>query len=492
MKNIFLGFGTACALSAVLLTACASGAKEEAKPAPAELEKKAPVKQEKKSPVKQKKAGKAKKKAVKTADKSNKAEIRKLTEYTVRGGLPNFYQKINEGKHLKIAYFGGSITAQNGWRPQTLQYFRQQFPNARFEEIHAAIGGTGSKLGAFRIEHDVISRKPDLVFVEFAVNDSKSSPVEIRRSMEGIVRHIWRVLPETDICFVYTVTKRDMEHLLKGDMKRSTSVMEDIADHYSIPSVNMGFDVVKLAKENKLIMSADSRGMTKVSGKDLNIKADVPMTKDGKIPFSKDGVHPYENTGHVLYTNVMKRALPEFAKAGKPGPHTANLPAPVVKDNYEFTRVISPDDPGVRITGKAAKLAEDNPIAKRFENRVPAVWKLEPGAEISFRFKGSHAILYNLIGPGCGIAEITVDKRKPKTVRFFDRYCTYYRIATMPLVFSAKTGEHTVRIKIVDGSFDKRSNLFKHNQADFDKNPKKYEGKDAYIGAIFLVGDLVK
>ena len=32
---------------------------------------------------------------------------------------------------------------------KTLQWFQQQYPNARVSEINAAIGGTGSMLGPF-------------------------------------------------------------------------------------------------------------------------------------------------------------------------------------------------------------------------------------------------------------------------------------------------------------------------------------------------------
>lgn len=420
-----------------------------------------------------------------------KAVIRANKEFTVRGGLPNFYKKLADGKHVKIAYFGGSITAQNGWRPQSLDYFRKLYPKAKVDQINAAIGGTGSALGAFRIEHDVLRHKPDLVFVEFAVNDAGTGPVGIRRAMEGIVRHIWRALPETDICFVYTFTANDLQNLLKGKMKRSTSVMEDVADYYNIPSIHMGLGAVELARQGKLIMKADSKGMTKVSGKDLNISADVPITKDGKIPFSKDGVHPYENTGHVLYTNALKKALPEIAKAGKPATHLP-LPAPVMKDNYEFSKVVSLDAPGIKLSGPVVKQTDKDIPARSFMNRMPGIWKLAPGATIEFKFKGTMASLYNLIGPGCGLMEITVDGQKPRNARLFDPYCTYYRIANMGLLGLSADKVHTVKIKILDQTFDKRKILFKHNQPDFDKNPQKYAGKDAYIGAIFILGDIVK
>ena len=123
---------------------------------------------------------------------------------------------------------------------------------------------------------------------------------------------------------------------------------------------------------------------------------------------------------------------------------------------------------------------------------MPGIWKLAPGATVEFKFKGTMASLYNLIGPGCGMAEITIDGGKPRTVRFFDPYCTYYRIANMGLLGLTADKVHTVKIKILDQTFDKRKILFKHNQPDFDKNPQKYAGKDAYIGAIFILGDIVK
>ena len=34
-----------------------------------------------------------------------------------RGGMPNVLAKLAAGKEVRIAYLGGSITAQNGWRP---------------------------------------------------------------------------------------------------------------------------------------------------------------------------------------------------------------------------------------------------------------------------------------------------------------------------------------------------------------------------------------
>src|SRR4051812_42139077 len=138
-------------------------------------------------------------------------------ECTPRAGLPNFLAKVaTPGADVKIAYFGGSITAQEGWRPKTLAYFQKTYPNAKITQINAAIGGTGSDLGVFRLKHDVLDFKPDLLFVEFAVNDGGQSPANIFKYMEGIVRQTWKELPNCDICYVYTVTDTLIAPLYDG------------------------------------------------------------------------------------------------------------------------------------------------------------------------------------------------------------------------------------------------------------------------------------
>ncbi|HRQ89420.1 MAG TPA: SGNH/GDSL hydrolase family protein, partial [Bacteroidia bacterium] len=174
-----------------------------------------------------------------------------------RTGLPNFFGKAKtKGASVKVAYLGGSITAQEGWRVTTLEHFRKTWPEAEFSEINAALGGTGSDLGVHRLEQDVLRHGPDLLFVEFAVNDGAADPLQIRRSMEGIVRQTWKALPECDICFVYTLTEELAPPMLDGRFQRSASAMEAVADHYGIPTIHLGMEVARLAKEGRLLWKA--------------------------------------------------------------------------------------------------------------------------------------------------------------------------------------------------------------------------------------------
>ncbi len=127
--------------------------------------------------------------------------------FHTRDGLGNVLARLEQGEDVRIGYLGGSITAQAGWRPKTLAWFQKQFPEAKVEEINGAIGGTGSDLGVFRYEQDILRHKPHMVFVEFAVNDGGASPEQIFRAMEGIVRQTWRTDPNIDLCFVYTMAR---------------------------------------------------------------------------------------------------------------------------------------------------------------------------------------------------------------------------------------------------------------------------------------------
>lgn len=161
--------------------------------------------------------------------------------------LGHTWGKLTRNHRLVIGYFGGSITegagasdaSRTSWRALTTDWFKRRFPQADISEVNAAIGGTGSELGAFRCHQDLICKKPDLVFVEFAVNDSKSPEAKVVASMEGIVRQIWAEDPEIDIVFVYT-TMRGAEKYSEGEELRSVSYHQRVADHYGIPSINVG------------------------------------------------------------------------------------------------------------------------------------------------------------------------------------------------------------------------------------------------------------
>jgi len=415
--------------------------------------------------------------------------LRDAVEYKERGGLPNVFAKLKNGESVKIAYLGGSITAQKGWRVQSRAWLQKEFPEAKIEEIVAAIGGTGSELGVFRVESDALKAKPDFMFVEFAVNDSSAAPDNIRKAMEGIVRKTWRILPETDICFVYTVTAQDTPSLAAGKMKRSESVMEEVADHYGIPSVHMGVEVARLEKEGKLLMKAGDATMSRVSGDELNESAALPTDEQGRILFSKDGVHPYLESGHVLYTQALARALKAMQGVGTLGAH--ELIAPLSKENWENARKIVLDQAS-SMEGAVTKLdPKTDSVAKGFAGTLPALWKFEDGATLRVKFRGTKISIYDLLGPDGAQLKVTVDGVE-KTLPRFDGYCTYHRLSSLNVADNLPDADHEVSITVLAEKPDKVSLLFPKNRAELEKDPDKFAPSCWYAGAIFVVGDIAK
>lgn len=400
-------------------------------------------------------------------------------ECRARGGLPNFFaQATTAGAEVKIAYLGGSITAQPGWRPKTLAHFQKTFPTAKFSEINAAIGGTGSDLGVFRLKQDVLDAKPDLLFVEFAVNDSGVAPEQIFRCMEGIVRQTWRALPQCDIAFVYTITDAIVAPMFEGKCHRAASAMEKVADHYGIPTIHLAMEVARLAKDGK-----------------LEWKSPLPKTAEekaklgDKIIFAPDGVHPHVETGHELYLQAVARSLPILREAAKAtGAHA--LPAPFLATNYEHAKLLPITDATLS-KGFAPLDAKTDAFGKRWANRMTSLHKgAQPGETITFKFKGTRCSIYDIIGPDCGQVSVTVDDQPAKTVPRFDSFCTYHRLATLGLGSELADKVHTVKLEIHPDQPDKMKILATRNNT-MDK-PERYDGKAFYPGAILLVGELVK
>lgn len=207
-------------------------------------------------------------------------------ELRPRDGLPNVFAKIGAGGPVRIAYVGGSITAANGWRVKTFAWFREQFPSATFVEINAAISGTGSDFSACRLQTDVLSKQPDLVFLECRVNGHGGFPVQ---SVEGVVRQVWESHPTTDICFVYTIGTWMLKELQAGTAPGFGAVMETVANHYGIPTIDMGVEVAKQEGDGRLVYQSGT-----------------PV--EGKTVFSADGVHPGD-AGHGIYRDVVARSM---------------------------------------------------------------------------------------------------------------------------------------------------------------------------------------
>ena len=411
---------------------------------------------------------------------------REAHEFHARVGIPHVLSKVKEGggREIRVAYLGGSITAAPGWRVQSLALLQEKHPAVKWSEINAAIGGTGSDLGVFRFGQDVLQHKPDLLFVEFAVNDGGAEPLQIHQAMEGIVRQAWTANADTDIIFVYTISEPFLADLQAGKFSRAASAMDEVADHYGIPSIHLGIEVAKKAKEGSLIFKGE-----------LPVKGAEPAPTSS-LPFSTDGVHPLVETGHVLYTEAVARAGAELAKVTPDAAAPARLSGTPLRPDHWAAAKLVPITKEM-LSGEWTLLdggESGNEIAKRFKQFMPEMWLAStPGASLAFRFKGSVMGFYDLVGPDGGQLKVTLDDGAEKIMPRFDGYCTYHRLSKFQVGNGLDPAAiHAVTVTLDAAAPDKRKILFEKNLPEMDKSPDKYAPNLWHVGSLMLIGEPVE
>lgn len=378
-------------------------------------------------------------------------------------GLPAFFEKLEKKGPVVVAYLGGSITAAPGYRVQTEKYLRAAYPQTTIKAINAGVGGTGSSLGVFRIDDDVLKHHPDLVFVEFAVNDNGGDSLTICRAMEGIVRKIRRQDPLTDICFLYTINEPMVATFEKGNLPASMKYMQLIADHYQLPTINLGVDIVHLMEQGKLVFQGEKGA-----------------TYGDKIVFTRDRTHPTEE-GHQCYTSTIKTALAQLKKISRPA--GKRLPPALYPGNFQYAKVVSPNDKAVTIAGNW-KPIKDEPSLKGYSSTYPqGIYTGNPSDSLTIKFKGAYFGIGDILGPSsCARILLSIDG-KQITKNRFDKYCNRNRRSYF-FIDGLEDAEHVLTLKMDTATVDKIKMLNPGEVGD----TSRYAENNLYIGNILLPG----
>ena len=341
----------------------------------------------------------------------------------------NTFYKAAHDKKLTVGYFGGSITegagasdaSKTSWRARVTDWFRTNYPDADVTEIQAAIGGTGSDLGMYRYDIDLLAKKPDLVFIEFAVNDSWMAYDAILSQTEAIYRKIRKHSAYTDIVCIITTTKTITDGLEKGGEFTARSAHSVIAHRYDTPVIDVGnllhFEVLK-------------------TGGDF-------------LKFTTDTVHPNDD-GYAIYTDCITAYLKQWADRAD-GAYTAHaMPAPVCEKVYEnacMTECTAADSytaDGFAFVGKS--------LCGRYPSYIEAT---VPGSSFSFTFTGENCGFYWMLAKDSGDALVSVDGGEELSLRSWDHYCKSFNRAG-PAFFAKGLpyGKHSVTVRVADTKAD--------------------------------------
>jgi len=404
------------------------------------------------------------------------------SDFTVRAGLPGFHARASAGESLNVAFLGGSITVAQGWRVHVLGQLRAAYPQAQIHELFAAISNTDSAYGACRLGNDVLARSPDLLFVEFAVNDTGAAPERIRAAMEGIVLQTRRANPATELCFVYTLSQSQLPDYQAGRLAVTARAMDEIATHHGIPSVAVGFEVVRQLAEGRLVFRGPSTGLD-AEGRD----------PEGRHVLTGDGIHPLAG-GHRLYFTVIEPALRQFLSVAPPAlppaAPSATPPAPLTAEPWVRATILPLAD--TARTGEWTPLpAEDRRARVHPAPIMPTIWLApEAGASLAFEFTGTRFGLVGLKGPDCGQFRVFVNDLPPVVATLFDAHSVEnrYHLAAWHYPQALPPGTHRVRIELTDTVIDKTAILARRGYTPRD--PSAFAPHRLYLGGILLPSGL--
>jgi len=111
---------------------------------------------------------------------------------------------LEAGGDATIVAFGDSITAgfavKRGFPSFWQEQLQQKFPEAKVEMINSGISGDTSRDGLARLDWSVLSYEPDLVTINFGINDSvfDIDVDEFKENLKKMIRRI-RAGPDSEI-----------------------------------------------------------------------------------------------------------------------------------------------------------------------------------------------------------------------------------------------------------------------------------------------------
>ncbi len=220
--------------------------------------------------------------------------------------MANVLDRAAKGEEITCAYIGGSITEgyhdgltlqeDEKWAKMSTTYLSEQFPEATFNYANAGISGTPSVLGNVRLERDVLAYDPDIVFVEFAVNDGGETIY--KNAYESLVRTLLE--DERDIAVVLLFTIVESGHTCQPHMTK-------IGENYDLPMISLPDSIWVEMQEGRMVWD----------------------------DYSGDGSHPHVEGGKMIRDMVIhyyENVIPNV-EASK-GDVDNTLPEPVFSGDY--------------------------------------------------------------------------------------------------------------------------------------------------------------
>ena len=189
--------------------------------------------------------------------------------------LARVIKKAMNGEDITLGVLGGSITqgySADGGKAYAdrLRIWLENTFDVNVKLVNAGIGSTTSVIGVHRIENDLLQYNPDLVVLEYAVNESDTDS-RTRETYENCIRRILSLSDDTALIMLFTV---------KQSGENNQAAQAEIGSAYGLPMISYKDGVYPLVDDGTLAW------------------ADI----------SPDTIHP-NNYGHQLIATLITNYL---------------------------------------------------------------------------------------------------------------------------------------------------------------------------------------
>lgn len=281
-------------------------------------------------------------------------------------------ERAARGEEITVGFLGGSITQgclaskqENCYASRVYKWWSSHFPKVNF--INAGIGGTTSQFGVARVEEDLLNVHPDLIFVEFSVND-EGNPF-FRETYEGLVR---RILSDGAAVMLIHNVRYD-------NMVSAEDIHLEIGKHYHLPCVSMRSTI-------------------------------YPLVASGEISnrqITPDDLHP-NDLGHEMVASVIIYFLEKIRTAEKMDAPASAMPEPLTENQYESSLRYQNHNSSPVLEGFVPDHTPQEHITQMFRQGFTA---RNLGDRITFRIEGTGvAVQYRKsVQKPAPIARVVVD-----------------------------------------------------------------------------------
>lgn len=354
--------------------------------------------------------------------------------------------KARRGEDVTIAYIGGSITQGAGAKPihtdcyayKSYLLFKQMFGKGDGSNIHfvkAGVGGTPSELGIIRYERDVLrdgAADPDIVVVEFAVNDAGDETHG--NCYESLCLKILSAANQPAVILLFSVFLNDWN---------LQDRLAPVGWHYDLPMVSVKDAVVEQFR------------LTKAEGNIIS-----------KRQFFYDIYHP-TNDGHSIMSDCLGYLFTEADQSAIVPEDITIHDHPAIGNDFWAIRLLDRshyEEVGKIDMGGFNEIDSDLQMVEMDDHpygtpEFPYNW-MHTSASGSDSFKmtissKSLILVYKDSGDHeFGTAEISVDGRQVKTADPHENNWTHCNAVI--LYQEEEAGEHQVEIKMAAGHESKR------------------------------------